>query len=484
MDALKTNKGKLLILPFVFIIMVSFFSSYFPARPENHAQIEHPSQQNDPVLHSSQKDHLEIAETGGYTHMVMKLVFQLAFILLVAKISGELCERFLKQPAVLGEIAAGVIIGPYALGGMISLPGLGPLFPAPDPSAVTNIPVSIELWSVAQVAAVILLFLAGIETDLRAFIKYGFRASVVAAGGVVFPFLFGLFATVWMGYDSSYLGGHALFMAAIMVATSVGITARVLSDIKKLDTPEGVTILGAAVVDDILGIIVLTVVIGLLTTGGFSLANVAIVGGKAIGFWLILTVGGIALSVYIARFIKWFRSPGAIIPLALFFCYFASALAESFGLAMIIGAYSIGLAFSKSEIAEELEEKLSSVYHAFVPIFFVVMGMLVDVGSIFNALWIGLVITILAIIGKVLGCGLPALSVGFNMRGAERIGFGMLPRGEVALIVAGVGLAAGIIDNTIFGVSILMTVVTTFLAPIFLVSAFKRGGSGNRSEER
>ncbi len=479
MNAGKRNKIRLLIIPFVFLILLSFIGLISYAKCENFSTLANPSSLRD------QNEHLEHQEESDYTHKVMKLVFQLAFILLVAKISGEVCERFLKQPAVLGEIAAGVIIGPYALGGIISLPGMGVLFPSPgSASSVSTIPVSIELWSVAQIAAVILLFLAGIETDLRAFIRYGFRASVVAVGGVVFPFIFGLFATVWMGYDDSYLGGHALFMGAIMVATSVGITARVLSDIKKLDTPEGVTILGAAVVDDILGIIVLTVVIGLLAGGGFSMMNVAIVGGKAIGFWLVLTFGGIALSVYISRFIKWFNSPGAIIPLALFICYFASALAESFGLAMIIGAYSIGLAFSKSEIAEELEEKLSSVYHAFVPIFFVVMGMLVDVGSIFNALWFGIVITILAIIGKVLGCSLPALSVGFNMRGAERIGFGMLPRGEVALIVAGVGLAAGIIDNTIFGVSILMTVVTTFLAPIFLVSAFKRGGSGNRVEER
>lgn len=174
---------------------------------------------------------------------------------------------------------------------------------------------------------------------------------------------------------------------------------------------------------------------------------------------------------------------GASIALAL--VLIASALAEAFGLAMIIGAYSIGLALSGTKLAERLashgEHGLTSLYHALVPVFFVVMGMLVDVSAFRGVLGFGIVLTFLAIIGKVGGCALPALGVGFNRRGAWRIGIGMLPRGEVALIVAGVGLAEGAIGSDIFGVAILMTMVTTFLGPLLLGPAFN-GGSGLRRE--
>ena len=151
-----------------------------------------------------------------------------------------------------------------------------------------------------------------------------------------------------------------------------------------------------------------------------------------------------------------------------------------FGLAMIIGAYAMGLVLSDTKLAHYLEEQTTSIYHVFVPVFFVVLGMLVDFSAMRGAMAFGLTVSFLAIISKVLGCGIPALGVGFNRRGSWRIGLGMLPRGEVALIVAGVGIAEGIIGPSIFGVSILMTMITTLLAPIFLVPAFQSGGSGLR----
>ena len=157
-----------------------------------------------------------------------------------------------------------------------------------------------------------------------------------------------------------------------------------------------------------------------------------------------------------------------------------SGLAEEFGLAMIIGSYSIGLALSGTRLAHQIEEQLGHLANALVPIFFVVMGMLVDVGSMTSAIGLGVVITLLAIVGKVVGAGAPALTVGFNLRGASRIGVGMLPRGEVALISAGVGLAAGVIEQDLFGVAILMTIITTVIAPIILIPLFDKGGSGLR----
>lgn len=418
----------------------------------------------------------------GITAIITRLVFQLFVIILLAKVIAEVFERYLKQPGVLGELAAGMAIGPYALGGIISIPVIGALFGGVEGGGVSNIPVSTELYAIAQIAAIILLFVAGLETDLDQFIRYGGGAAIVAVGGVIVPFFFGAWATVLFGLAHSFKDPLAMFMGAIMTATSVGITARVLTDIGKLDTPEGVTILGGAVIDDVLGILVLAIVVSMGQSGAFSLSKLAIIGVKAVGFWLGLTIVGILLSKKISRFLVSFRTGGATVALALAVAFFASALAQMFGLAMIIGAYSIGLALSDSPVAETLVEKLAPVYHALVPVFFVVMGMLVDFRAMSHHLLFALVITGLAIVGKIFGCGIPALGVGFNGRGAMRVGIGMLPRGEVALIVAGVGLAAGVIKSDIFGVAIMMTLVTTILAPIFLVPAFLKGGEGKRKK--
>ena len=414
------------------------------------------------------------------THTVTRLVAQLAVILVVAKLFGEAFERDLKQPGVLGELLGGVIIGPYALGGL-PLPGIGPLFASVEHSdGLSAIPVSTELYAVAQIAAVLLLFLAGLETDLQQFFRYGTAAAMVAAGGVVLPFILGVGASVYFGVADSALSPPALFTGAILTATSVGITARVLGDIRRLATPEGVTILAAAVIDDVLGILVLTIVIGIGVSGQITASEVGLVAAKAIGFWLVLTLGGILLAKWISKALSAFRTEGASLALAVALAFAAAALAESFGLAMIIGAYSIGLALSSTEIAEKLERPLGGLYHALVPVFFVVMGMLVNLHAMQPVLVFGLAITILAVLGKVVGCGLPALTVGFNHRGALRVGFGMLPRGEVALIVAGAGLSSGIIGPDLFGVAVMMTLITTLLAPVILVPAFTVGGVGVR----
>ncbi|MDA8218782.1 MAG: cation:proton antiporter [Dehalococcoidales bacterium] len=410
-------------------------------------------------------------------------MLQLSVILIAAKIGGEIFERWLKQPSVLGELLAGVAIGPFALGGL-DVPMIGAMFGhvVAEPGEAAVIPVSTELWAVAQIGAVILLFYAGLETDFRLFFRYSGPAFVVGMGGVILPFLFGDLATVFFGLADHFLDPEALFIGTIMTATSVGITARVLGDIHKLDTAEGVTILAAAVIDDVLGIIVLAVVASLGASGQVSLGELALIGGKAMGFWIGLMLVGIALSGWISRFLSSFRSDGAAVALALALAFLAAAVAERFGLAMIIGAYTMGLALSNTDIAESLREPMDSVFHALVPIFFVVMGMLVNFPAMGPVIVFGFALSVLAIIGKVFGCGLPALAVGFNALGATRIGLGMMPRGEVALIVAGVGLSSGVIQQDIFGVAIMMTFVTTVLAPVVLVPAFQRRGTGKRRQ--
>jgi Kef-type K+ transport system membrane component KefB len=421
-------------------------------------------------------------EGSNITALVAHLVLQLAVILFAAKLGGELFERFLKQPSVLGELLVGVAIGPYALGGM-ELPVVGALF---GHGAVEGavVPVSTELWAVAQIGAVVLLFFAGLETDFNLFFRYSGPAFVTAMGGVILPFVLGDLATVAFGLATGFLDPVALFMGAIMTATSVGITARVLGDIRRLDTPEGVTILAGAVIDDVLGIIVLAIVVSLGASGDVSLGNLAVIGGKAMGFWIGLMAVGILLSKWISRALSSFQSAGAALALALAIAFLAAALAEMFGLAMIIGAYTIGLALSNTEIADTLREPMESVFHALVPVFFVVMGMLVNFQAMGPVLVFGLVISLLAVIGKVVGSGVPALAVGFNRWGAIRVGVGMMPRGEVALIVAGVGLSRGVIEADVFGVSIMMTFITTVLAPALLVSVFRRGGPGTHAGAR
>ena len=422
-------------------------------------------------------------EAENIVELVTQLAFQLTAIFLAAKIGGEICERWLKIPAVIGELLAGVLIGPFALGQYEITSSFGALFPLPHGYGGEGgpvIPVSVELWSLAQVGAIVLLFAAGLETNAKLFLRYAGPGLAVAAGGVVVPFIFGVAATVALGFADDFGDTKALFMGAVMVATSVGITARVLSEKRKLDSPEGVTILSAAVIDDVLGILVLTVVVGIADTGSVEAGEVLKVAAKAVGFWLALMAIGFMAQRHISNFALSFRSRGATVGIALALAFLSSGLAETFGLAMIIGAYSIGLALSGSRLKHAVEQHIVNLSYAIVPIFFVVMGMLVDVGSMAEAIGLGILITFLAIIGKVVGSGVPALWTGFNLRGATRIGLGMLPRGEVALIIAGVGLSEGIIEQDLFGVAILMTIVTTVVAPILLVPAFERGGSGLR----
>jgi Kef-type K+ transport system membrane component KefB len=423
------------------------------------------------------------------TEVVLHLVFQLAVILCAAKVGGEIAERFLKQPAVLGELVVGMLIGPFALGQFIHLPHFGVLFP--PPAGHTLIAVSSELWAFAQVAVIILLFVAGLETDLGSFLRYGAKAFVIGLGGVIFPFFAGAWATS-VFTEHGMMSPMALFIGSAMTATSVGITARVLSDIRKLGTPEGVSILAAAVIDDVLGLLVLAIVVAMaagavageagLAAGGEVQADIdwgelGWLAFKAFGIWIGITAAAILSAKYIERFFSMFKASGARLSLALALCFLVSGFVEMFGLAMIIGAYSIGLGLSQTEMAKELIKEMEGLYHGLVPVFFVVMGMLVSFPAMREELTFGIALSLLAIASKVFGCGLPALGLGFNVRGATRIGLGMLPRGEVALIIAGMGLARGAIDAGLFGVVIMMTVVTTFLAPVLLVPAF-RGGSG------
>lgn len=442
--------------------------------------------------------------TENPLEIVAELILLLALILVAAKIGGEIFERYLKIPAVLGELVSGIIISPFALGGIRFFDLFGPIFRIPVEfeehggiieSFESTLPVEPQLFFVAQLAAVILLFEAGLETNRQQFIRWVRPASAVAFGGVAVPFLLGFFGTIMFGFaslDSINDAVPALFVGAIMTATSVGITARVLADIRHLDSPEGVTVLAAAVIDDVLGIIILAVVVGIAEEGTVTASSILIIFAKAFGFWLGLTIIGSLVANHISKAVLWFKGAGAHVGMALALAFLAAGVAEiGFGLAMIIGSYTLGLALSATELKHEIEGPMRQVNNFLMPIFFGVIGMQADFSafggdeseaSLATAIGFAVVLSLFGIISKLGGSGLPALLVGFNRRGSWRVATGMLPRGEVALIVAGIGLTSGVIGRDVFGVAIVMTVVTTILAPILLVPAF-RGGTGLRSEE-
>jgi Kef-type K+ transport system membrane component KefB len=439
------------------------------------------------ALHSAHQaaeavTHAAEGASHNITHMMMLLVIQLAIIIIVAKIGGYLSQRFLKMPSVLGELASGMLIGPYALGSKISLPDFGPIF-----TEHAGFAASAELYGIATLASIILLFLAGLETDITAFLRYSVVGSVVGLGGLLTAFVIGdLAAVLWPGNGiDSFMDPAALFLGVISVATSVGITARILAEKRKMASPEGVTILAGAVFDDVFGIVALAIVMGMakvsLDGGEVNWFGIGIIAAKAIGFFVVVTALGLIYARKITAAIKQFRSKEIMVAICFGLAMLLAGLAEMAGLAMIIGAYIMGLALSRTDLAHEIEEHLEGVHNILVPIFFCVMGMMVDFTAMKPVLAFGAVYSLLAVISKVAGCGLPAWAMRFNPRGALRIGLGMLPRGEVALIVAGIGLAAGIIDQGIFGVAIMMTVITTMLAPPLLVKSFS-GGSGLRKE--
>lgn len=405
------------------------------------------------------------------TELMTLTVLQLALVIVAARTGGIVARKYFGWPRALGELLAGVVIGPFGLGRFVRLPGLGPLFPMDDPL----FPISPELYALATIASIILLFFSGLETDLTVFLRYSVVGSFVGVGGVIASFVLGAYCAKWFHLAPTLTHPAALFLGTISTATSVGITARVLSESRKMSSPEGVAILAGAVIDDVLGIVVLAIVVGVTraANAGQHLPWEA-VGGiaiKAIAFWLICTTLGVLLSRRFAEFLKLFRTPDAMAGVSLGLALLLAGLSEMAGLAMIIGAYIMGLSLSRTDLATLLQRQLEGVYEVFVPVFFCVTGMLVNVAAMEKVVLVGLVYTMLAMFAKYVGCGLPAWMMQFNWRGAGRIGLGMIPRGEVALIVAGIGLSTHAIPQDVFGVAVMMTMLTTLVGPVLLEKA-------------
>lgn len=399
------------------------------------------------------------------------VVLALAVILAAAKLGGDVAER-IGQPAVLGELVVGVLVG--------NLPLLGiTLFQFITANATIGV--------LAQLGAVILLFEVGLESTVRDMMQVGMRSLVVAVLGVITPWALGW----WVG--ALLLPNHSVyvhaFLGAALTATSVGITARVLKDLSHAQSREARIILGAAVIDDVLGLVVLAAIAAVIAAadsgGALSYGSLALVFGKALIFLFGALSLGVVCSRWMFSFASRLRGRGVLLATALVFCFTLAWLASAIGLAPIVGAYAAGLILEdlhyRDLAAKEerrLEDLVRPISSFLVPVFFVLMGMLVDLRAFFRPEILGLAValTLAAVVGKQ-ACALGALGARLDWMS---IGIGMIPRGEVGLIFANIGLTLvvrgeHIIDSGTYSAVVIMVMLTTLITPPALKWSLSRG---------
>lgn len=380
---------------------------------------------------------------------VFESLVELLVILIAAKVGAEVMAR-LRQPAVIGELLIGAIIGASVLGWV-----------GGDDGGL--------LSTLAEIGVILLLFEVGLETDLRSFARLGASALLVALVGVVTPFALGFFAVklLSIGSGSTEL---AIFMGAAMTATSVGITARVFADLRRLHTDEAKTIIGAAVIDDVIGLIILGVVAAVLGgEGDFSTGTLLTITAKALGFLVVVVAVGHVIGPYFFRFLKFLRVEGSFVVGSFVFAIAVGLAAEHFaGLEPIVGAFAAGLVAGQTDFSDRIEAELRPISFLFVPIFFLFIGTQVDVAALgeTQVLLAGGLISVLAIVGKLVA-GLGVLTKGVDRK---IVGVGMVPRGEVGLIFAALGAStlSAVVEPGDNAVVVLMVVVTTLVAPVIL----------------
>lgn len=425
-------------------------------------------------------------EPANSSLVLAGVLLSLVVIYFASKLGGEICFR-LNLPPVLGELLGGVIIGVSALGLLIFpdsgssasdsllmqfLQATSTLTPEGAQSVFATQSEVISLLS--ELGVIILLFEIGLESDLKELIRVGPQAAIVAVVGVVVPFVAGTAGLVYLFHLPVI---PAVFAGAALTATSIGITAKVLSEIDRLNSMEGQIIIGAAVLDDVLGIIVLAVVASLVKTGEIQIANVIYLIISAAVFLVGAILLGRLLIPFFVRLVNEMKTRGQLLLAALIFAYILSYIAQVIQLEAILGSFAAGLVLAETEKRKELEEQILPVADIFVPIFFVCVGAKTDV-SVLNpvdpnnreGLILASFLIVVAIVGKVV--------TGFTIFGQPTInrlaiGVGMIPRGEVGLVFLGVGSASGALSKPTEAAIVMMVILTTFLAPPLLRIVFK-----------
>jgi len=380
-------------------------------------------------------------------HHASEILFTLFVVFVAAQIGSEIAQR-LKLPGVVGEIAAGCAIGPSLLGWI-----------SPE-QIVTGTPLDV----LAELGVILLLFAVGLETRLEEMKKVGAVAFAVGVIGVLVPFGMG---SVW-AHGNGFDWDRSLFVAAAFVATSAGITARVLQELGALQRIESKVILGAAVIDDILAMLLLGVVISLQGGGSVDASHLLVVLAGAAGFIAVIGWGGTRVMRWNSAWLDKPLGPHSPLMIVLALCLGLAWLSTRFGLAAIIGAFLAGMIASETRQQHALEKQTAPLLALLTPYFFVVTGSKVDLHELASAeaLWMLAVVTVIAVVSKLAGGWLGSLTLG--TRSATIVGFGMVPRGEVGIVVATLGLAAGVFDNRIYAIIVAMSLLTAMVTPPIL----------------
>ena len=376
--------------------------------------------------------------------MEFEFFFQIALILLSTKLAGDLSVR-LGQPSVLGKLIVGIVIGPAILGWIEN---------------------SELLTQLSNVGVILLMFMAGLETDLEELNENRNSSLAVALGGIVLPFVGGYVAGLVIGMEQ----GNAVFLGLLLCATSVSISVQTLRDLGKMKTRESTTMLGAAVFDDILVVILLAFAMSFLGTDDVNLTMIIL--KKVVFFASIILIGWKGVPA-IMRWLSPLRVSESIVSAALIICFSFAYFGELLGIAGIIGAFAAGIAISQTNYKHEVEKKVEPIAYAmFVPVFFVSIGMNITFDGIGDQIWFILALTVIAVFTKLIGCGFGARMTGFDAKSSAIIGAGMVSRGEVALIIAGTGLSSGLLAQDYFTAIVIVVILTTMITPPMLKYTF------------
>lgn len=390
----------------------------------------------------------------------IETIIVVGILLFAAKLMAELFLR-LRLPIVLGELLAGMIIGPFALGAFLVYEG----------NLLVQINDNIKV--LGEIGAIVILFMAGLEMTPKEFLKGGKASFTVAIFGVVLPFMAGLIVFQMFGFNAL----ESMMIATALTATSIAISIQVLSEFGKIKSAEARLIIGAAVIDDILAIAILSVVTSLSVGGELSDINIMDVVFtilQVLGFFVIMLVAAVLIIPRVVTPRLW-KARGSIEGIATASFFGAAALAGLIGLSPIVGAFAVGMALSTSRVFEKIEGFIRRIGLIFAPLFFSIIGAQVDFRGIdLEILMLSGIIIVIAVLTKYLGCGLPAWFFLKDKTKGMRVGIGMISRGEVGLIVAGVGLSAGVLSSSVYSTIVIMVAATTIITPIWLKMDYRK----------
>lgn len=391
----------------------------------------------------------------------IETIIGVGILLFAAKLMAELFLR-LKLPIVLGELLAGIIVGPFALGSFFIVDGKQLL------------QINDEIRILGEIGAIVILFMAGLEMTPKEFLRGGKASFTVGTLGVVVPFFAGYFIFQMFGFEAL----QSMLIATALTATSIAISIQVLSEFGKIKSPEARLIIGAAVVDDILAIAVLSVVSSIaIGEGGvesIEISDVMITILKVLGFFAVMLIVAVIIIPKVVSPRLW-KAKGSVEGVATASFFGAAALAGSIGLSPIVGAFAVGMALSTSKVFEKIETYIGKIGLIFAPLFFAIIGAQVDLRAVnLEVLALSGVIIVVAIVTKLFGCGIPAMMFLKSKSQGMKVGIGMISRGEVGLIVAGVGVSSNILTSDVYSTIVIMVAVTTIITPIWLKMEYRK----------